>query len=98
MWLRADVKYHMFFANYSVNDLKRIFKFMAHEKSLLVSQELLDDFAIEIQKLSIQPNYGNARTVRNLLDKIIDKHAMNLMDGTLTNDDKYHLKRCDMPN
>jgi len=96
--IESRVKYYMYFGNYSNNDLKRIFKSMAHERSLSVSQELLDAFGIEIQRLSLVPNFGNARTVRNLLDRIIDKHAMNLMNGVLPTEAKYQLRLCDMPD
>ena len=44
-----------------------------------------------------QKNFGNARTIRNLLDKMIDKHATNMMDGILTPDKKYILTEYDMP-
>ena len=94
--IESRVKWHMTFHNYSVSEMKRIFKFMANEKGLLVSQELLDKAANELYRLSMQPNFGNARTVRNLLDKIIDKHAMNLMNGTLGEDAKYRLMSSDM--
>jgi len=96
--IESRVKYHMQFHNYSTSDLKRIFKAMANEKNLLVSQELLEAFAIEMKRLERMPNYGNARTVRNLLDKIIDKHALNMVNGVITEEDKYHLKACDMPD
>ena len=94
--IESRVKWHMTFHNYSVTEMKRIFKSMANEKGLLVSQELLEKAAAELYQLSLQPNFGNARTVRNLLDKIIDKHAMNLMNGTLTEEAKYRLMSCDM--
>jgi hypothetical protein len=38
----------------------------------------------EIQKI----NYGNARTVRNVLDKTIDQHAYNLMENVISQKDK----------
>lgn len=95
--IQSRVKYHMYFGNYTITDMKRIFKTMANEKSLLVSQELLDKFANEIQKISMSPNFGNARTIRNILDKIIDQHAVNMMNGTLKKDATYRLMLCDFP-
>ena len=43
-------------------------------------------------------SFGNARTVRNILDKAIDKHTLNLATGKLTQDDRYRLCSIDFQN
>ena len=68
---------------------------MAHEKNLLVSEKLLNAFSNEIMYKKSQPDFGNARTVRNMLDTIIDKHAVNLRNGSIPETDRYKLKACD---
>lgn len=42
-------------------------------------------------------DFGNARTVRTLLEKVIDRHAVNIIDHILPETDRYVLQQCDMP-
>ena len=95
--IESRVKHHLAFGGYTLNDMKQIFTSMAHEKNLLVSSELLEKFSNEIMYLKSQPNFGNARTVRNLLDRIIDQHAINLRNKVVSEEDRYKLKSCDFP-
>lgn len=93
--IKSRIKYHLYFEEYNLGELKQIFKEMAHEKNLLVSEKLLDAFSNEIMYKKSQPDFGNARTVRNMLDTIIDKHAVNLRNGSIPETDRYKLKACD---
>lgn len=93
--IESRIKYHLHFEEYNLVELKQIFKEMAHEKNLLVSEKLLDAFSNEIMYKKSQPDFGNARTVRNMLDTIIDKHAVNLRNGSIPEADRYKLKACD---
>lgn len=93
--IESRIKYHLYFEEYNLGELKQIFKEMAHEKNLLVSEKLLDAFSNEIMYKKSQPDFGNARTVRNMLDTIIDKHAVNLRNGSIPEADRYKLKACD---
>lgn len=95
--IESRVKYHLNFASYTLGELKQIFTYMAHEKQLLVSEELLNKFANEVMYLKSQPNFGNARTVRNLLDRTIDQHAINMKNNIVPEEDRYRLKSCDFP-
>ena len=95
--LESRVKHHLYFGGYTLNDMKQIFTFMAHEQNLLVSNELLAKFANEIMYLKSQPNFGNARTIRNLLDRTIDQHAIGLQNGSVPEEDRYKLKAKDFP-
>lgn len=93
--IESRIKYHLHFEEYNLGELKQIFKKMAHEKNLLVSEKLLNAFSNEIMYKKSQPDFGNARTVRNMLDTIIDKHAVNLRNGSIPEADRYKLKACD---
>ena len=70
---------------------------MAGSENLTVSSDMMNLFVDRIVYEQKQPNFGNARTVRNLLDKIIDRHAVNLMQGVNTEEKKYVLTAHDMP-
>jgi hypothetical protein len=41
-------------------------------------------------------SWGNARTVRNVLEEAIDKHAVNFVKGLLAPNEKYVLKDVDI--
>lgn len=94
--IESRVKNYLYFKNYNEHELGQIFTAMANEQNLVVSQELLTKAVTYIIGLSKEPNYGNARTVRNVLDKIIDKHAMNIVNGYIDTNDIYRLMPCDM--
>lgn len=95
--LTSRVKYNLWFGNYTVNDLSDIFRYMAGEQNFAVSADMDAAFRERIMKEERLPNFGNARTVRTLLEKMIDKHATNIMDHVIGEEDRYMLRACDMP-
>lgn len=95
--LTSRIKYNLWFGNYTVNDLSDIFRYMAGTQNFVVSADMDEAFRERIAKEARKPNFGNARTVRTLLEKMIDRHATNIMDHVLTEEDRYTLHSCDMP-
>lgn len=96
--LESRIKYKLWFGNYDINDLSEIFRMMAGQQNFAVSADMDEAFRDRIEKEQKKRNFGNARTVRTLLEKMIDQHATNLIDGVLDEDDRYILKACDMPS
>lgn len=95
--LTSRVKYNLWFGNYTINDLSDIFRYMAGSQNFAVSADMDAAFRERIAKEERLPNFGNARTVRTLLEKMIDKHATNIMDHVIGEEDRYMLRACDMP-
>lgn len=95
--LQSRVKYYFTFEDYSVDELWQIFKLMASEKGFEVDDDLQNNFTSHMLQEMQKPNYGNARTVRNVLDKAIDNHSMNYMDGVIEADKKLVLVAADLP-
>lgn len=95
--LRSRIKYDLWFGNYTINDLSEIFRISANEKGFVVSADIDAVFRERIEKEMHAKDFGNARTVRTLLEKIIDKHAVNVIDHVLPEADRYTLQLCDMP-
>lgn len=95
--IESRVKHYMYFGDYSINDMKDIFTYMANKENFCISAELMNLFVDRMFYEQKQPNFGNARTIRNLLDKMIDKHATNMIDGIISAESKYILMECDMP-
>lgn len=93
----SRIKRYLYFENYTINELQQIFISLAGKEGFNISSEIMNLFIDRIAYESKQPNFGNARTVRNIIDKIIDRHAVNLMDGVDTPEEKYILTQYDMP-
>ena len=64
--LQSRIKYYMVFKDYTPDELWEIFKLMASQKGFKVADGLHDNFISCILCQMQRPNYGNARTVRNL--------------------------------
>lgn len=96
--IESRAKYIIHFNDYSYDDFKAIFAFMANEKNLYVSYDVLDKVAdiLENEKRTNR-NFGNARSVRTLLDKIIDNHAFNIANKKLDESYMYKLHVSDLP-
>ena len=75
---RSRIKDYLEFPDYTTDEAEAIFKSMANKAGLKVSREGLEKFReryeIELPKV----DFGNARTVRNILDEAISKHALRL--------------------
>lgn len=87
----SRIKNYLWFTNYTLEELGQIFNFMANEEGFYVPHETIEKFKEKIAKDVSKRNFGNARTVRNYLDKIIDRHAVNLMSRTIEKDMAYTL-------
>lgn len=95
--IESRVKRYFWFGDYSISDMQQIFIKMAGSEGLTVSPDMMNLFVDRIVYEQKQPNFGNARTVRNLLDKMIDRHAVNMMQNVNSPDEKYTLTAADMP-
>ena len=77
--LRSRIAFHVPFADYTARELMEITQWMAREQQLHlaegVREKLLNLFALALQ----QPDFGNGRFVRNLLEKARMKQAGRLV-------------------
>ena len=67
------------FEDYSTSELVQIFNSMLKEKGYRMAGEPGDLEAL-IEKASNEPNFGNARGVRNLVDKVISAQSLRLSE------------------
>lgn len=77
----SRIKEYFYFKGYNEKELNHIFGEMAKEVGLVVSaaaQNTFKDYMTEAMK---DYHFGNARTVRNVLDSSINKHSLNLKKG-----------------
>ena len=80
---RSRIKDTLLFPDYTRAELQRIFLSMAHAHGFRVSDRLLRRVADELDKEKRQApaSFGNARSVRKLLDRVIDTHALRLSEA-----------------
>ena len=87
----SRIKEYVNFPDYTDEEMQQIFVLMAEEKHLKVNPDCYQPFQNIIRKERRSDSFGNARTVRNILDKVIDKHSVNVVKGIYSNDDRYVL-------
>lgn len=96
--IESRVKRFMWFGNYSTDEPGEIFTKMANSEGFCITAEIMEEFSVYITQARNNANFGNARTVRNILDKCLDRHAVNLMDLRITKKDTYKLLGIDFPD
>ena len=79
----SRIRDYFTFLDYSDNELLDIFINMAEDNGFQVEERAAKAFLIRIIKERKQSSFGNARTVRNLLDEFIDTHALNFRRGII---------------
>ncbi len=90
----SRIKEYIIFPDYNEVELQEIFSAMAREKNFVISYEAIERFGVRMSKERRIPSFGNGRTVRNVLDEAIDRHALNYRRGKIEEKDKYVL--CDI--
>lgn len=92
---RSRIDKYVMFPDYSVEEAKEIFVNMAKTKNLTASADAVQAFATKYEASMKERDFGNARTVRNILEKAITIHAVNLSDGKIPDSDRFILKGID---
>lgn len=93
---KSRIKEYLEFPDYSVEEMKQIFENMAHSSNFVVSEEAMLNFEIRANKEKNLLSFGNGRTVRNVLDESIDRHALNYGRGEIDKEKKFVLCGCDI--
>ena len=87
----SRIKEYLDFPDYNQQEMRNIFKLMAEEQGFSVQDETWTVFDARINKERQINAFGNGRTARNILDESLDKHALNFVEGILTQDKRYVL-------
>ena len=82
----SRIKEHFYFKNYSLSELKQIFEDMANHLGYQVDPLALEKVGDILSELESDANFGNARTCRNILDKTLMRHALNIKKGFTKSD------------
>lgn len=87
----SRIKDYLFFPDYNAREMREILQYMAKKSNFTVDDRAFFEFDKVVLKERVSRSFGNARTVRNILDKAIDKHSLNVVTGKLPADKRYVL-------
>jgi stage V sporulation protein K len=94
----SRIKEYLHFPDYNSVEMREIFCYMANKKNFVVDTAALGHYDAIVEKERKLKSFGNGRTARNILDKVIDKHTLNLATGILKPEDRYRLCSQDFQN
>lgn len=95
--LRTRIKDYVFFPDYSGPDLIDLAVVMAGQRGLVLSEGAAEAISSRLSKERGTPSWGNARSVRNIVEESIGRHALNLETGVVGPESRYVLEREDVP-
>lgn len=84
------------FPDYTDTELGEIFRLMANDKGVCLSAGAMERFSIRIAAEKKLPYFGNARTVRKIVEEAMDLHALHMADGTLPASERFFLTADDI--
>jgi len=76
----SRIGYNIFFEDYTTEQLLDIFMFMLEKNKFTMTNEAKEKVTELIEKAIKVKNFGNARFIRNLIQKVILKHVTNSKD------------------
>lgn len=91
----SRIKDYLHFPDYSGAEMRQILERMAAKQGFSVDYGAFAEFDRLVARERQSESFGNARTVRNILDKAIDKHSLNVVTGKLPAENRYVLCRED---
>lgn len=94
--LASRIGFEVEFEEFTLDELTEIFKLKLEDKGFSLENGAIDKVRNIIQKAKIAKNFGNARYIDTLFEKIVLTHAMEATDETLkviTNDDVVRMEK-----
>jgi len=76
--LRSRFSNTINFPDYEAKELIRIAEYMCSERDYSMTAEFRQRLHQQLKKEKLQPNFGNARTVRNLIEQAIKKQSVRV--------------------
>ena len=94
--LQSRINRYVYFQDYNVEELKEIFTRLANEAGYCVDEGAYEKLEMRITEQMRSKNFGNARSVRNIFQKALDRHAYNIMTGVVSEDKVYMITGADI--
>lgn len=93
----SRIRDFLMFPDYSDAELREILISMAGHQGLMVSAGAYNAFDTRMRNERRTGSFGNGRTVRNVLEEAIDRHAYNLSTGVIDQSCRTSLQEADFP-
>lgn len=88
--LNSRIGYTINFPDYSIEELVEIFKQLLNKNGLKITDEALDETKLIVEEAKNTENFGNARYINNIFQKVLISHAKNT-DATDKDDDQIYM-------
>lgn len=92
---RSRITTYFNFADYSEPDLRDIAVKIGIDKGFVISEDGMEAILIRLAKEKERKSWGNARTVRTVIDEAINNHALRI-NNNKNHPDKYVLTEIDI--
>lgn len=94
----SRIKEYLDFPDYDYIEMREIAQSMANQNNFCIDDKAYDVFDAIVARERKLRSFGNGRTVRNIVDKAIDRHTLNLARGVIPADKRYTLCSEDFQN
>ena len=94
--LHSRINRYIHFPDYNVEEMKEIFTRLANEAGYCVDEGAYEKLEMRITEQMHSKNFGNARSIRNIFQKALDRHAYNVMTGVISEDKVYMITGADI--
>ena len=87
----SRIKEYLDFPDYDAIEMRAIAQAMDNQNNFVIDSGAFDVYDAIVARERKLKSFGNGRTVRNIIDKAIDKHTLNLAKGIIEKDKRYVL-------
>ena len=87
----SRIKEYLDFPDYDAIEMRAIAQAMANQNNFVIDSGAFDVYDAIVARERKLKSFGNGRTVRNIIDKAIDRHTLNLAKGIIEKDKRYVL-------
>lgn len=94
--LQSRINRYIHFPDYNVEEMKEIFTRLANEAGYCVDEGAYEKLEMRMTEQMKEKNFGNARSVRNIFQKALDRHAYNIMTGVIDEEKVYMITGADV--
>lgn len=94
----SRIKEYLDFPDYNEVEMRQIAQAMANSNNFVIDENAYPVFDALVARERKLKSFGNGRTVRNIIDKAIDRHTLNLAKQIIGKEKRYILCSEDFQN
>ena len=93
----SRIKEYLFFPDYTDEEMRQIFEFMAKKQGFSVDSHAWDAFDERVNRERRTEQFANARTARNILTESVDRHSLNFIKKKEPEEMRHVVQADDIP-